>query len=310
MVLKIHNPQGPRSVATSLSMSVPLVLNGHPAPGGGTFAGFSGFESANDRGEVSFSAGVDVNGDGAPDTFADFKLSAGQIIKLAVQGFTNISSVATHVRINNRGDMAFGDVNGTLGASPAGIYILNSGNAAATQIVTNGGNCPSPCPVSGSPTLDQLTGPLAISEAGGVTFAASLTNQQTHVNTCCYLFLYSASDGLITRLVTDGPNGDLSPVGDTFTDGALLGGINLITLDGDVIFLSQVTVALVREGSFVSHADMGFQKWWCNARHPIPNLGLPISSDHSVALVQWLTSGGKLLIEQSGRSYTAMHQLV
>lgn len=265
VVLKVRNPGGPRSVAMPLSVtsgtsSVPLVINGQSAPDGGTFAGFAGFESANDRGQVSFSAGVDTNGDGTPDTFTDFAFSSGQIIKLTVPGFTNISSVVSHPLINNRGDMAFGDVNGAFGASPAGIYILTSGSSTSTQIVTHGGPCPTPCPVSGPVVIDELTGPLAISEASDVSFAAGLVNPQTHIATCCYLFLYSASNASITRIASDGPNGDISPVGGTFTAGAFLGGINLITSDGDVIFLAQVTGGSSQGGIFRFSRGHGFSK--------------------------------------------------
>jgi len=120
LVLKVRNPQGPRSSGMPLSVSVstfsePLILNGQGAPGGGAFAGFAGFWSLNNRGEAVFNAGVDTNADGIPDYFADFEFSASQITKPAVAGFTAISSANTHIRLNNRGDMAFGDVNGLYG---------------------------------------------------------------------------------------------------------------------------------------------------------------------------------------------------
>jgi murein DD-endopeptidase MepM/ murein hydrolase activator NlpD len=239
-VLKVRNPNGPRSVGVPLSPSVQLVINGASAPGGGTFAGFSGFWSTNNRGETVFSAGVDTTGNGTPTYFGDFEFSAGQITKPTVPAFTTISSVASHIRLNNRGDMAFGDVNGIYGGLPAGIYTLTAGSTTPTPVVKWGQACPSPCPVSGSPTISQLFGPLAFSDGDDVAFAASLLSPQTNIGACCFLFLYSGADGSIVKVAADGPSGDMTPVGGTFASGTLNPPITQITSDGDVVFLAQV----------------------------------------------------------------------
>jgi Peptidase family M23 len=266
LVLKVENPNGPRSVGVVPSLliggtSVPLLLSGQPADGGGTFASFGGFWSANDRGDVSFSAGVDTNGDGAPDSFSDFELSAGQIVKLRAPGFTNISSVATHVRINNRGDMAFGDISGAFGGLPAAIYVLPSGGSIPIRVVAWGQACLSPCPVPGS-TLYQLEGPLAISDAGDVAFSASLLNPQTNTATCCYFFLYSLNDGSINQIAGDGSavGPTATPIGGTFAPGSLISPIAALTSTGDVIFVAQVTGTMSQGGIFRFVRGQGLSK--------------------------------------------------
>jgi murein DD-endopeptidase MepM/ murein hydrolase activator NlpD len=263
-VLKVRNPGGPRSVGVPLTLSgessVPLILNGQPAPGGGDFAGFAGFWSLTERGDGVFNAGVDTNGDGTPDYFADFEFSGGEIIKPSIPGFGNISSVVTHIRINNNGDLAFGDVNGVYGASPAGIYIAKSDNSPPITVVQWGQACPSPCPVSGSPSIYQLYGPLAFDDAENVAFATSLFDPQKNVTYCCFLFLYSGASGTITKVAADGPGGDLTPVGGTFTSGTLDPPITQITSDGDVIFLAQVTGGTSQGGIFRYSRTQGLSK--------------------------------------------------
>ncbi len=265
VVLKIRNPEGPRSVGIQLAdpvstFSAALILQGQQAPGGGTFAGFSGFWSFNNRGEVIFSAGVDTNGDGTPDYFGDFELSAGQITKPTVPSFGPISSVSTHIRLNGQGDMAFGDVNGTYGGLPAGIYVLAAGNTTPTGVITWGQACPSPCPSVDPATIYQLNGPLAFGEAGDVAFTASLLNQQTKIATCCYLFLYTGSDGSIVKAAADGPTGDATPIGGTFSSGTFLSPITQITSDGDLIFLAQVTGGTSSGGIFRYSRTHGLSK--------------------------------------------------
>jgi len=265
LVLKVRNPQGPRSVGIPLSLSAstssePLILNGQPAPGGGAFAGFAGFWSFNNRGEAVFNAGVDTNADGAPDYFADFKFSANQITKPAVPGFSAISSVVTHIRLNNRGDMAFGDVSGLYGALPAGIYVIPAGSTSPIPVVKWGQACPSPCPGPSSSTIYQLYGPLAFDDSGDVAFAAGLLNPQTNTTACCFLFLYSGTNGSIVKVAADGPSGDVTPVGGTFASGTLLPPNTQITSDGDVIFLAQVNGGTRAGGIFRYSRTGGLSK--------------------------------------------------
>lgn len=226
-VLKVRNPGGPRSAASALSLSgdsksVPLLLSGISAPGGGTFAGFIGFESVSDRGQALFSSGVDLNGDGAPDQFADFSWLAGKITRMSVPGFANVSSVASHVKVDQEGDLAFGDISGLYGTAPAAIYSLLSGTSSPIEITGYGQPCPAPCPTQSSETVYAPTGPLAISSAGDVVFAASLANLETRVATCCYLYLWTANSQSITLIAADGPSGTPTPIGGTFAAGTFV----------------------------------------------------------------------------------------
>src|SRR5579871_3253934 len=82
---------------------------------------------------------------------------------------------------------------------------------------------------------------LAFNDSGNVTFAASLLSPLTKTAVCYFLFLYSSADGSIVKVAGDGPSGDVTPVGGTFTSGTLNLPITQITSDGDVIFLAQVT---------------------------------------------------------------------
>jgi hypothetical protein len=243
-VLKVKNPHGPRSRGIALSVatgssSVPLVLDGQPAPGGGTFVSFGGFYSMTDQGTASFEAGVDANGDGMPDYYSDFQLLAGSSKTITAPGFSTISSSSTHVRINNNGDMALDDINGTFGGEPA-IYLVKSGSSTPNKIIGEGDACPSPCPIGGSPTIYDLKGPLAINDADDVTFSTSLRDSSGRFATCCYLYEYSASGGSILKVASDGLNGDPTPVGGTFVAGELDDGINQITSDGEVLFFAHV----------------------------------------------------------------------
>jgi hypothetical protein len=253
-VLKVKNPHGPRSVGTVLAVSGAttsslLTLAGQPADGGGTFVTFLGFFSLTNRGDGVFGAGVDTNGDGVSDVYADFKLSGEQITKVSVPGFGAISSTVSHVRINGRADLAFGDISGAYGGQPAGIYLQKSGSPTA-KVVAWGDPCAYPCPIPGSQTYYSIYGPLALSDSGDVTFSSSLLDTQSHIASCCFLFRYSGSDGSISKVASDGPTGDVTPVGGYFVSGNLQGGINQITSDGDVVFFSHVAGGTSQGGIF------------------------------------------------------------
>lgn len=162
--LKVGNPNGPRSVAVQLGVSspvssVPLVLDGQPAPGGGTIVTFKDFESFNNRSEAIFSAGIDTNGDGIADYFSDFQYSGGTIAAITAPGFTKISDEEVHVLRNNNGDIAFADA--AYGEPVDAILVLPSGAPSATQIAETGTVCPAPCPLGGGQVLVRLFGPLA-----------------------------------------------------------------------------------------------------------------------------------------------------
>lgn len=261
-LLKVRNPDGPRSHAAGLSLtqqsssSVPLVLDGTPAPGGGTIVSFAGFESINDRGQEVVSTGVDTNGDGTPDTFTDFIWQAGQLKQITVPGFSNISSVSTHVKVNAEGDMAFGVNSGSL---PSAIYLLPSGSSSPSEIIGVGQPCPSDCP-SGN-TIAQLMGPLAISNAGDVAFAVSLSNSWSQTSTDFYLYVYRAATKSIDLVAADGPGGTPAPVGGTFAPGALSGPLDAFTSDGDLIFyVPQIEGGSSQSGIFRYSATEGLSK--------------------------------------------------
>ena len=74
------------------------------------------------------------------------------------------------------------------------------------------------------------------------------------------MFLYSSADGSIVKVAGDGPSGDVTPVGGTFTSGTLNLPITQITSDGDVIFLAQVTGGTSPGGVFRYSRASGLTK--------------------------------------------------
>jgi murein DD-endopeptidase MepM/ murein hydrolase activator NlpD len=249
-VVKVKNPQGPRSKGVALSSSAsssfdPLALIGQPAPGGGTFDSFSTFYGMNNRGEIFFNASVDTNGDGFGDRAGAFKLSGGQFTEVTVPGIGRAGAV----RINNSGDMA-------LGSSPAigvtrAIYFLKSGSSTPTKIVEEGQRIAS---IPGT-TYRDLRGPLAISDNGDVTFSSSAFNASTNTGFCCYLFLYSNLNRSIVKVVGEG---DSTPIGGRFHPGPVA--VNDITSDGDVIFSSGVIGGSSDAGIFRFSRTQGIRK--------------------------------------------------
>ena len=250
------DPQGPRSRGTALSVSTPgvspspyssapLVLVGQPIPGGGgTFTTFNGFWGITNTGPVIFSAGVDSNGDGLADYFSDFSFGLGSSAKMAVSGFNTISNSSLHVRINNSGDLAFGDINGTKGGQPATIYLLKSGASTPIPVVQWGQACGSACPSAPTLTLTDLIGPLAISEAGDIVFSANLNGATPYG-----LFLYSALSNSLVRVAFDGES---TPLGGTFLNGFLDGRttVAVFASQGDVVFTGQVSGGTSSAGIF------------------------------------------------------------
>ena len=265
--LKVENPSGPRSVAVQLGIpapssssptatSVPLILDGQPAPGGGSIVSFGGFESFNNRSEAIVSVGIDTNNDGVADTFSDLLYAGGNLSTIAVSQFTKISDSSVHLLRNNNGDLTFADLSS--GEPVAGIWVLPSGSTAPTEIIGSGQYCPSPspCPLSGQQIITRLWGPLAFDDSGDVAFESSLLNVQTNATSCCFLFVYYASGHSIVKAVADG---DPSPIGGTF-DFVEDGPVTTFTANGDVIFDSQISGGSSSGGIFRFSQTQGVSK--------------------------------------------------
>ena len=264
--LKVGSSGGPRSVAVQLGIpaasapssappSVPLVLNGRAAPGGGTIVSFGGFESFNNRGEAIVSAGIDTNNDGVADIFSDL-LYTGSPSTITAPPFTKISDSSVHVLRNSNGDISFADLSS--GEPVAGIWVLPNGSTSPTEIIGSGQYCPSPsaCSVSGQQIITRLWGPLAFDDSGDVAFESSLYNVTTNTTSCCSLFVYYASSGSIVKAVADG---DPTPIGGTFNfveDGP----VATFTADGDVIFDSQTSGGSSSGGIFRFSPTHGISK--------------------------------------------------
>lgn len=259
-------PCGPRSVAVQLGLpalsssavipSIPLVLDGQPAPGGGTIVTFGGFESFNNRSEAIVSVGIDTNNDGVADTFSDILYAGGSLSAITAPPFTKISDSSVHILRNNNGDIAFADLSS--GEPPEGIWVLPNGATSPTWIIDSGTYCssPSPCAVSGQQIYTRIWGPLAFDDSGDVAFESSLYNIQTNTTTCCYLFAYYASTGSIVKVVA---GGDPTPIGGTFSfveDTP----VAKFTADGDVIFDSQISGGPSSGGIFRFSLTQGISK--------------------------------------------------
>jgi hypothetical protein len=264
--LKVKNPSGPRSVAVQLGVpapssssaisSVPLVLDGQPAPGGGTIVSFGGFESFNDRSEAIVSAGIDTNNDGVADTFSDLLYAGGSLSAVTAPPFTKISDSSVHLLRNNNGDIAFADLSS--GEPVAGVWVLPNGSTTPTEIIGSGQYCPSPspCSVSGQQIITRLWGPLAFDDSGDVAFESSLYNIQTNATSCCFLFVYYTSSGSIVKVVA---GGDPTPIGGTFSfveDDP----VSTFTATGDVLFDSQISGGASSGGIFRFSRTLGISK--------------------------------------------------
>lgn len=231
-VIKIKHPSGPRSNATKLPSSsgssiIPLALIGQQAPGGGTFSSFATFYSMSNSGDTIFNACVT---DGSQTTCPVFGFAAGQFRKVGAPGFPNVGPA----KINNAGDMAFGDAS-TPGFTQ-GIYLLPASASTPVKIAAQGDQSPIPGSSINGTTYDSLTGPLAISDVGDVTFTASALDAAAQATTGPYLFLYSQATGAVTEVVGQNAN---APLGGTFVVPAAIS--NRFTVDGDVVFLTGVS---------------------------------------------------------------------
>jgi hypothetical protein len=187
---------------------------------------------------VIFNAETD---NGGQTSWADFRLGAGQTYATSVPGFSTVDLVL----INNRGDMAFRDPVGE------GVYFLPEGASSAVKIARTG----DPSPIAGR-TYWVPTGPLALSDAGDITFTTGLKDQVTQsVNDA--LFLYSDAIGLPATIIAE----DMitgTPVGGTFTINDPT--VNAITQDGDVVFLTSVNGGASAGGFFRFLRTGGFTK--------------------------------------------------
>jgi triacylglycerol lipase len=246
-VLKVKNPSGPRSRGVALSSSpstsaVPLALIGQPAPGGGAFSSFCSFYDMNNRGDIIFCAEVDLNGDGTGDVAGTFNFSSGQFTKVTAPGFTQIGAA----KINNLGDMAFGDA--SVPGRTQAIYFLKAGSSTPIKIAEWG----QPSPISGTTWYDPR-GPVALSDNGKVVFWSGVINPSTNTLSW-YVFLYSYSDGSVIKVVGngDGP----TPIGGTFGDFGRMG----LTADGDVIVGINVNGGSSPFGIFLFTPSVGFKK--------------------------------------------------
>ncbi len=250
---------------------VPLALIGQPAPGGGTFSSFASFSSLNNRGDLVFNAEVNPTGSG------NFRFSAGQFSKMEVPGIPGAGAF----KFNNVGDMAFAAGN------PNGVYFLRAGSSTPIKIAQEGQGSPIPRTI-----YYLIEGPLAFNDQGEVTFSAGLRDLTTQTGTCCYLFLYSPTDGSVVKVVG---NDDPTPIGGTFLISA--GGVNQFTSDGDIVFNAEMNGGPTRFGIFLfSRTTLGFRKIVVKGdRAPAQTggtLGAPFTSHHFVS--------GRRLVFQAG----------
>lgn len=220
-----------------------LALIGQPAPGGGTIANTGYLYKMNNLGEIAFSAEIDLNGDGVPDETRTLKFSGGQIYNVAIPGIAKVGAVM----MNDCGDLAFGDAS-VPGLTQA-IYFLKAGSASPIKIAEEGQSSP----VSGT-TYHDLRGPLALNNNGDLAFSTTLFRPSTNTYLCCYLFLYTNSDGLVAKVAGSGEG---TPVGGTFN---IFVPATQITTDGAVVFEAAVNGGSAPAGIFLSSKTLGLSK--------------------------------------------------
>lgn len=247
-ILKVKNPSGPRSTGMALSGSpsssfVPLALIGQPAAGGGTFVSFASFYDMNNRGDVVYGAEIDLTGDGIADEARTFKFSGGQIYSVALPGIAKAGAA----RINDSGDLAVGDAS-VPGLTQA-IYFFEAGSASPIKIAEEGQSSP----IIGT-TYHDLRGPLALNNNGDLAFSYQLYRPSTNTYVCCYLFLYSNSDGSYTKVAGSGEG---TPVGGTFN---LVVPPTQITANGAVVFEAGVNGGSSPAGIFLFSKTLGLSK--------------------------------------------------
>ena len=225
-------------VTGSKMANAPRVLIGQPAPGGGTFTSFATFYDLNNKGVLIFTAEVDTTGAGT------FQLLNGQLSRVTAPGIATVGAV----RINDAGDMAFGDA--SVPGRTEAIYLLKAGAGNPTKIAEWG----SSTPIAGTTYFDPR-GPLALSQNGDVVFSSEVHQTWTDTIMCCYLFLYSAASNSVVKVVG---TGDTSPIGGAFDVGPA--NASQITSDGDVVFFSIVDAASRIGGAFRFSRTQGILK--------------------------------------------------
>ena len=178
-----------------------LVGRGDPAPGGGTFRGFSSL-SINDAGQVAFTGNVSP-----PTRWGVFLWSNGNTLSIAqtgdpapgggtfvIPGGTIPAPYAPSV--NAAGEIVFGaqlsSPNG-----PTGVFLFSAGGLS--RIAGSG----DPAPGGGIFVSPQFA---SLNDLGEVSFATSLNSSGFGI--------YLASQGTINKVVA---SGDPAPSGDTFS---------------------------------------------------------------------------------------------
>ncbi|MFL6193346.1 MAG: M23 family metallopeptidase, partial [Thermoanaerobaculia bacterium] len=228
--LKVENNSGPRSIAVPLSLAVgfqavPLLLNGGPAPGGGTLWSFGGFDAFNNQGDLYFGASVETTGDDIGDEDRKLLRTDGQT---TLATFPNISKVGA-VRLNESGGVAYSDASSSGGQA---IYVRAAPGVAPIKIIQHNQAGPPAAPINGLPLWD-ISGPRALSESGDVTFHACTYDPGADFVRCGYIMLYDKAAGTLRVVAGDEVS---SPIGGAFDMG--VGAPNEFTGNGDVLFWS------------------------------------------------------------------------
>lgn len=236
---------GPGATPTSNA----LILIGEAADGGGTFSSFAGFDSMNDAGDLVFEAWVDLSGNCTPtnvhncrlDDFRTFKRSGGRTTRITVPGISRAGTA----RINDAGDMAVGQLadpgSGFGSGTTVAILLVGRDGAPAKEIARWG----QATPLGG--TYYQVYGPLALSEDGDVVFQSCILNDSGTAAACNYNWVYRATTGLVTKLVS---SGETTSIGGTF--GMNLGSAVGFTDDGDVVFPAEIVGGTSGFGIFIA----------------------------------------------------------
>lgn len=223
LLLKVKNEDGPRSTPVALALTPgsdvrTLTISKRPAPGGGTFFSFASFHSLDPFGAAYFEASIDINADDLPDDTRLFRYASGNLTLANLPGSTRTMAVLG----NNSGDVAYAE--GTPGQITK-LFLLRSGASAPIQIASRG-------QVFGSASrvLQEIRGPLALSESGDVAFSGALVDEVSHTSDCCSLFVYLGREGRIATVVKQGSP---SPLGGTLNFSSSSAGF---TNSGELIF--------------------------------------------------------------------------
>jgi hypothetical protein len=220
-----------------------VAIVGDPAPGGGSFAGFTVesqpiFVPANGRGEVAFFATL-LRGHGSEGIFV---ASRGGIRKVALEGDAvprvgTLTGFGKHPipALNESGDVAFAAaVSG--GKAVEGIFLWSRGRVQ--PLVITGG----PIPGIAGGTLAAIESP-AMNDRGDVVFLATVRRGRESVEA-----IYARMGGKLRKIVAQG---DPAPAGGTFA------GFGAPTLNnkGTIGFAAAVEGRGVPGGLFVVEGD-------------------------------------------------------